>query len=75
MRYLILENIRGYKLVDISKGGLNRQERYVINEEGIIQGTVKDEFSDPLEAISELLILNSRLIKKQIMEEVKNERY
>ena len=75
MRYLILENIRGYKLVDISKGGLNRQERYVINEDGIIQGTVKDEFSDPLEAISGLLILNSRLIKKQIMEEVKNERY
>ena len=75
MRYLLLDNSRGYKLVDITKGGLNRQERYVINQEGIIQGTIIDEYADPLEAINELLILQYKRLRKTILEEVKHEQY
>ena len=75
MRYLILENIRGYKLVDISKGGLNRKERYVIDEDGIIIGLVIKEFNDPLEAITELIALNNKWLRNIILKEVKNERY
>ncbi|MEM0173307.1 MAG: hypothetical protein QXI16_02240 [Sulfolobaceae archaeon] len=75
MRYLILESKIGYKIVDISKGGLNRQERYVIDEDGIIIGLVIKEFNDPLEAITELIALNNKWLRNIIIKEVNNERY
>ena len=74
MRYLILENIRGYLLIDITKT-FHRQENFVIDDDGIIKGKVVAEFEDPLECISELIRLESKRIRKSIIEEVRNERY
>lgn len=74
MNYLIIENIRGYHLIDITKT-FHRQENYVIDDDGIIKGKVLNEYSNPLEAISELIHLESKRLRKSIMEEVKNERY
>ena len=74
MRYLILENIRGYLLIDITKT-FHRQENYVIDDDGIIKGKVIAEFNDPLEAMNEIMDFKLKRFKKQIIEEVKNERY
>lgn len=75
MRYLILESVRGYKVVDITKNGLDRQELYVLDADSHIEGKVINEFNDPLEAISQLLLLQTQKIKKDIMEEVKKYDY
>jgi len=74
MKYLIIESIRGYSLIDITKT-FHRQENYVIDDEGIIKGKVIAEYNDPLESISELIMLESKRLRKSIMEEVSNERY
>ena len=75
MRYLILESKIGYKIVDITKGALNRQERYVVDEDGLIIGMVIQEYNDPLEAITELIALNNKWLRHIILKEVSNERY
>lgn len=71
MRFVILETSNKFKLVDLNKAGYTRQQRYILNEDDRIVGTVHSEFDDPMEAITELINLQISEMKKQILKEVK----
>lgn len=75
MRYVLVKGFKNYKVVDITKGGLTQQGLYVTDNDGVIVGNVISSYDDPLEALSDLMELNCKVLRKQIKEEVRNERY
>lgn len=75
MRYLLIKCVFGYKVIDINKGGLYRQERYVLDRDGLIIGTVVNEYSDPLHAISDLTNYLYNDLKTELRKEIKNGYY
>jgi len=75
MKYVIIKTYKGFRLVDVTKGGLSVQGAYVVDNDGLIVGDVINTYGDPLEAIDELINLKISSMKQEIIAVVDNGTY